>query len=251
MICNRRREQNEARRKSACCKSSLPNSRLRPATRREEYFRVSLQPPHLPNRSCSFAPPCPLCGDKNSRVVDRLFGATCSQCGTRTVIPDAGRVVAHHAGTRGVHVRMSPRVSCVFLTAPWPAGARFYEALSRRPYYGSTSAEFLWAARWAKDHNLVKVLDIGCGNGFFLDLLKPIHETYGLELNPAGAVQCQKKGHETSTQLLHEFAGTRLEQFDLVTAFQVLEHAPAPIDFLRDADSRDAVGRFHHHRSSI
>ncbi|GHT14616.1 SAM-dependent methyltransferase [Bacteroidia bacterium] len=76
--------------------------------------------------------------------------------------------------------------------------------------------------------NAEKVLDIGCGKGIFLDILKKSgKETHGLEPDTNALKILKNKGH-------HTFAGDIFtatiedNSFDLVTMFQVFEHIEEP-----------------------
>lgn len=78
------------------------------------------------------------------------------------------------------------------------------------------------------------VLEIGCGDGIFLDACasRGIVVT-GLELSPAAASAARGRGHEVMVGTVEELAGGYAEVFDAVCAFQVLEHLAEPGLFLR------------------
>mgnify|MGYP000695867692 CR=1 FL=1 len=77
-----------------------------------------------------------------------------------------------------------------------------------------------------------KVLDVGCGAGSYLDRLKSLGwETYGIEINQAGADIARGKGHKvwigdaSSAELPRSF-------FDVAVLSHVLEHLFAPREVL-------------------
>lgn len=85
-----------------------------------------------------------------------------------------------------------------------------------------------------------RILDIGCASGFFLQHAKEANwDIAGIEpsevlytkarevLGPTAEIQC------TTLQLSH----LPLLSFDVVTLWDVLEHVPNPVDFLRLAGS--------------
>jgi SAM-dependent methyltransferase len=75
-----------------------------------------------------------------------------------------------------------------------------------------------------------RVLDIGCGAGHFAKHV-PHADYTGLDASPKAAAA----GLRTLSGDLWEIAQTHAEQFDVVTAFQVLEHAADPVAFVHAA----------------
>lgn len=79
------------------------------------------------------------------------------------------------------------------------------------------------------------ILDIGCGMGFFLDLMRQVGwETFGVEPSPDAA------HHARSTLHLKVYEGYLSDfqsghQYDVVSLWYVLEHVPNPQEILRKA----------------
>src|SRR5215203_2255966 len=172
-------------------------------------------------------PACLLCGNANVRIIDRLSGAE-----LRRMWKENGNEIPERAFyplTDEREACLGECCSCGFrYFDPSLAGdGRFYESLSRREsYYPLGNDDFVRAAAFATSHHLTRVLDLGCGEGAFLDMLKGRkHKTHGIELNTSAAQRCREKGHhifsKTYQDLTLEDTGG---QFDLVSAFQVLEH---------------------------
>ena len=68
------------------------------------------------------------------------------------------------------------------------------------------------------------VLDIGCGKGSFLDVVKKYKKkTYGLEPNHPATAIATKKGHTMIDKTLF-YSSQKELKFDLITMFQVAEH---------------------------
>lgn len=79
-----------------------------------------------------------------------------------------------------------------------------------------------------------KVLDIGCGKGLFLDVLKANgKETYGLEPDRNAVDILKKKGHHAT---MGDISASAYEDnfFDLITMFQVFEHLENPSEVIRE-----------------
>jgi len=114
----------------------------------------------------------------------------------------------------------------------------FYADLQRGigAYYTEVRPEFVWTLKHAAKHGLSKVMDVGCGAGAFLSLArqKGLHAE-GMEMNLNAVAASRGKGHEVFAGSIEEFRQKNPDKrFDLVTAFQVLEHVSDPIGFLRE-----------------
>ncbi|HWI85129.1 MAG TPA: class I SAM-dependent methyltransferase, partial [Sphingomonas sp.] len=112
--------------------------------------------------------------------------------------------------------------------------ASFYEDLERRipDYYDEKKWEHQIAVAWAKSDD--RVLDIGCGRGAFLAKVKEAcgARVTGLESNKVAAGHAETRGIEIVDEYIETHAEARPEYYDMVTAFQVLEHVPQPRSFL-------------------
>jgi len=77
-----------------------------------------------------------------------------------------------------------------------------------------------------------KILDVGCGLGFFLETAKQRGwETEGIEYSKKAIEICKEKGikvHESSFNL-NDFEG---KPFDVITSFEVIEHINHPVEEL-------------------
>lgn len=87
-----------------------------------------------------------------------------------------------------------------------------------------------------------KLLDLGCGAGYFLSTLKDKHIDYkGLEVTPHLVRYCQEKGlNVESTDLSDE----KDELYDVITMFDVLEHLSDPISLLNTINTKIKPGGF-------
>jgi SAM-dependent methyltransferase len=77
-----------------------------------------------------------------------------------------------------------------------------------------------------------RVLDVGCGFGFFLEAMRTAgYDTLGLEVGAPGLAECRRLGLEVQASMLEE-AGLESAAFDVVTSFYVIEHVHDPAAFV-------------------
>jgi 2-polyprenyl-3-methyl-5-hydroxy-6-metoxy-1,4-benzoquinol methylase len=75
------------------------------------------------------------------------------------------------------------------------------------------------------------LLELGCGNGYALENFKKNGiSCKGLELNQEAIKTCIEKGLDVLSSPLHEYADQNESLFDVVCAFQLLEHL-ADVDY--------------------
>jgi SAM-dependent methyltransferase len=92
-------------------------------------------------------------------------------------------------------------------------------------------ADWTMAAGWVDRLGATSVLDVGCFDGGFLGLLPDSIKKAGVEINPAAARRAAGRGVEIVAKDLNDLADFT-EKFDLVSAFDVIEHVHDPSGFL-------------------
>lgn len=110
----------------------------------------------------------------------------------------------------------------------------FYKELSTRFawYYEKDKWEFDVAADLVSQlPDVRRLLEVGCGQGHFLTRMHNLYECQGLEFNPKAIEDCQSKGLNVTSSTL----GSMETSFDLVVAFEVLEHLSNPREFIEEA----------------
>lgn len=79
-----------------------------------------------------------------------------------------------------------------------------------------------------------KLLDVGCGIGYFLEEAKKRGwEVYGTEYTDDAAKICEEKGIHMHKGMLNP-ENYELESFDVITSFEVIEHINNPVDELNN-----------------
>jgi 2-polyprenyl-3-methyl-5-hydroxy-6-metoxy-1,4-benzoquinol methylase len=109
----------------------------------------------------------------------------------------------------------------------------FYQALSAAwpNYYRTERWEYPAARRLLRARE--RVLEVGCGRGWFLRSLEGrVASATGLELNRE-AIANKVTRFEVQNQLIDAFAAQHAEAFDAVCTFHVLEHVVDPAAYLR------------------
>ncbi len=80
-----------------------------------------------------------------------------------------------------------------------------------------------------------RIMEIGCGSGFFLDraLAEGFQEAWGVEPSVAAVEQASPRLRDRIRIGLYDRTTFAPEQFDVICAFQILDHAPDPAGMLR------------------
>ncbi len=81
---------------------------------------------------------------------------------------------------------------------------------------------------------LGRLLDVGCGPGFFLEALGSEYEAFGLEWSCSAVEMARKLGFQVVEDCFPHHPFTTGE-FDIVTFHNVLDHLPEPMQALRAA----------------
>lgn len=111
----------------------------------------------------------------------------------------------------------------------------------RKATFGQERFEYT-ITRLGLDPTEIKLLDVGCGPGYFLSYLQDNGvDAKGLEVTPDLVKYCQKRGlNVESHDLAEEIDGT----YDVIVMFDVLEHLYDPIDLLEKARNKLKPGGY-------
>jgi 2-polyprenyl-3-methyl-5-hydroxy-6-metoxy-1,4-benzoquinol methylase len=76
------------------------------------------------------------------------------------------------------------------------------------------------------------VLDVGCFDGQFLDILRGDYEVAGVEIHPEAARRAENRGIRLVSRNYEDLYRTA-ERFNAVVAIDLIEHTPDPLSFMR------------------
>lgn len=109
----------------------------------------------------------------------------------------------------------------------------FYNVLQKREwYYRDDKEEYHFAASFVKPGD--KVLDVGCGKGAFAKFI-PQAIFKGLEFSSDAIKTGIQKGYDIIQEPIEKHAVKQSQQYNVVTAFQVLEHISNISQFIKAA----------------
>jgi 2-polyprenyl-3-methyl-5-hydroxy-6-metoxy-1,4-benzoquinol methylase len=167
---------------------------------------------------------CLLCGEPAARITQRMSAASLIEAYREAlgIVPTLSAdeiryLTCQHCGLQ-------------FFDPPVTGDEQFYAALQKIPwYYSAGKEEFGIAAEHvrASDH----VLEIGAGRGLFSREIQAASYT-GLEFSTAAVELAAANGIRLMAETIEHHARANPGRYDVVCAFQVLEHVAAPRSFL-------------------
>lgn len=114
---------------------------------------------------------------------------------------------------------------------------RLYQAGSESNWQASQGEREDWTItlKWIKDRfpNGAKILDVGCFDGNFLSQLPSNCQLFGIEIHNKAVEKAKERGVKIIAQ---DFDGLQYleSQFDVIVAFDVIEHVINPQLFIND-----------------
>jgi 2-polyprenyl-3-methyl-5-hydroxy-6-metoxy-1,4-benzoquinol methylase len=108
---------------------------------------------------------------------------------------------------------------------------------SQDNYYPANRWEHSKVAEIIEDVPNLNILDIGCGDGIFFDVLKKKKKTgnfTGVDLTHTSIQECLRKGYESHCMTVSEFKEKNPHSyFNYVVSFHCLEHIANPLKFMK------------------
>lgn len=142
------------------------------------------------------------------------------------------------ANEQGAELVLSECPECGLVQVPG-APVRYYREVIRATAFSPAMRNFRQAqfADWVARHQLggKSVLEVGCGRGEYLELLRDVGlRIHGIEYSRAAVAACRAASLPVSRAFIAR-PGQRLDTgpFDVFASFNFMEHWPAPVASLR------------------
>jgi len=179
---------------------------------------------------------CALCGSKSTRLIQSIPVADIVAVYRRFLNLDVTAFFS--VGT--LNYSFCEQCGLYTFIPATPGDESFYNALQQYDwYYADEKDEFVSAANWVRQDD--RVLEIGCGKGAFVQHIR-CASYQGVDLSENAVCMAKNAGVCVSRSTIEDFAEGRAGLFDIVCAFQTLEHVIDPGAFLRAATSCLAPG---------
>jgi len=178
--------------------------------------------------------PCPLCGSTAAAIASvtsyaEIWSHLHAEWGA--LISDA--VKTAHAVEPSVKLQTCSKCHLQYFSPAIPGSSRFYSELTSScpHYYIDHKWEFDYVKNFLKrDH---KVLDVACGKGAFLrSIIDLVAVVIGVDTNPDAVSSDNEAKLRIQNESVEEFSVEHGEEFDLVSAFQVIEHLGSVMPFV-------------------
>ncbi|MEO7863442.1 MAG: class I SAM-dependent methyltransferase [Nitrospirales bacterium] len=182
----------------------------------------------------AYETPCPLCGSSDATIASETsYSEIWSQLHDEwgALISDA--VKTAHTREPLVKLQTCSKCQLQYFSPAIPGTAQFYSELTSScpHYYNHYKWEFDYIKNFLKrDYN---VLDVACGKGAFLrSIIDSVRVGIGIDTNPDAVSIDNGARPRIHNQSVEEFSVEHGEEFDLVSALQVIEHLGSVMPFV-------------------
>ncbi|HTY24716.1 MAG TPA: class I SAM-dependent methyltransferase [Desulfomonilaceae bacterium] len=193
----------------------------------EARFDVWKEPLNSYQMEVAAEPKCPLCGSIDTFRQTRLETGTITKLWIEC---QRDLVSREFRGEQWIYVHRCRNCFLCFFEPMLPGSPAFYRSLQSFDwYYMEDKEEYEMAMK--RIPRGARLLEVGCGSGRFAKRLIGVHYT-GLEYSES-AVEVARAGDlDVRAQSVQEHSLTHKSAYQVVCAFQVLEHVPQPASFI-------------------
>lgn len=181
--------------------------------------------------------PCPLCGSSKNTFIETVdYDAIWKHLKIDWEAIFSDSVMNQHTPDKAADLKECTECNLQFFSPAISGSEAFYAELtsSSPSYYCEDKWEFEFV-RGILDRNDT-ILDIACGSGAFIQSATGlVSSVYGIDSNAHAVKTAVTKGLPVQEALVEVFSENHSEEFDVVTAFQVIEHLDSILPFVKAA----------------
>jgi 2-polyprenyl-3-methyl-5-hydroxy-6-metoxy-1,4-benzoquinol methylase len=180
---------------------------------------------------------CPLCGSREAIALSEVsYADIWSHLHSEWGVSISEAVKTEHTREPLVSLKTCCECQLQYFAPAIPGSSQFYSELTSScpHYYSDAKWEFDYVKGFLKSNQ--KVLDVACGKGAFLrSILDSVDVAIGIDTNPDAVSGGIEFGLQIYNQSVEEYSVEHADEFDLVSAFQVIEHLGTIMPFVAAA----------------